>query len=146
MCWHISRFGRLPSFRTLACLDSVSLCQCWGETSTSLPVTAKWAKIHCWGGSLSQLHTVTTICCRLEQEAKLGLQRLDRGDANHIYRPTGGEWWKRTNKGRDKSEWNGVELNVMPSHEVTWKYLCLSCFFNNSQIKEMVIWQVQFKK
>ena len=46
------------------------------------PPTATWAKIHSWGGSLSLLHTVTTICCRLEQEARFGLQRLDRAAAS----------------------------------------------------------------
>lgn len=43
------------------------------------------AKVRCWGGSLSLLHTVITICCRLEQEAGPGLQRLDITDArSHI--------------------------------------------------------------
>lgn len=65
---------------------------------------SEWAKIHC-GRGLSLLHTVTTICCRLEQAAWLGLQRLERADANHTRRTIGGEMSTSRTK---------VEINVTP--------------------------------
>lgn len=107
ICGHLSN-----SDSTMWNLLFLRLCQWCGPKCTAE------------GGSLSMLHTVSTICCRLEQEAKLGLQRLDRADDNHVYRKTDGGR-KQTIK-RERSAWVELEgqINGMPFHKVTWKYFC----------------------